>query len=122
TTIHRYVVSTGPRHDQLQLPPNCWGQPHLPQTSILPLVDLVITHGGNNTVTESVWFGRPMLVLPLTGDQYDNAQRITEKGFGARLDPFTFEARQLAETVDWLLSDQTIRDRLQKASARAQAE
>ncbi len=32
---------------------NMWGAEFLPQPAILPLVDLVITHAGNNTTTES---------------------------------------------------------------------
>ncbi|CAG2114947.1 unnamed protein product, partial [Medioppia subpectinata] len=50
---HRFIVSKGPLHDKYSLPDNMWGQPFLPQTAILPLVDLVLTHGGNNTVTET---------------------------------------------------------------------
>ena len=50
TSPHKYIVSTGPRHEQLlggkPLPTNMWGGPFLPQTSIIPHVELVITHGG----------------------------------------------------------------------------
>ena len=66
-------------------PPNMWGAEFLPQTTIVPLVDLVITHGGNNTTTEALHFGKPMVLLPLFWDQYDNAQRVDEIGFGVRL-------------------------------------
>ncbi|OTF69698.1 hypothetical protein BLA29_011864, partial [Euroglyphus maynei] len=80
-TTHKYIVSKGQFHEQFELAPNMWGQPYLPQTQILPMVDMVITHGGNNTVTETFLYGKPMLVVPLIADQHDNAQRILEKGF-----------------------------------------
>ena len=90
------IVSKGPQHDQLELAPNMVGEEFLPQTSILPQVDLVITHGGNNTVTECLHFGKPMVVLPLFWDQYDNAQRIDETGFGARLATYAHEPERAA--------------------------
>lgn len=40
-TKHKYVVSKGPRSQEYQLPTNMWGDRFLPQTAILPLVDLV---------------------------------------------------------------------------------
>src|SRR5204863_10041063 len=58
-TPHRYVVSKGPQHELIELAPNMTGAAFLPQPAILPQVDLVITHGGNNTVTESIHFGKP---------------------------------------------------------------
>jgi MGT family glycosyltransferase len=103
-TPHRYVVSTGPQHGLIELAPNMTGAEFLPQPAILPHVDLVITHGGNNTVTESIHFGRPMIVLPLFWDQHDNAQRVAECGFGVRLPSYAFEDTQLQDAIERLLS------------------
>jgi len=118
---HRVIVSMGPQHDQLTLADNMSGAEFLPQTSILPQVDLVITHGGNNTVTESLYFGKPMVVLPLFWDQYDNAQRIDECGLGARLDTYRHEPDELLGAVDRLLADDALAGRLGTLSAQLQA-
>ena len=117
-TPHRYVVSKGPLAEQLSLPDNMWGEARLPQTAILPDVDLVITHGGNNTVTESLHFGKPMVVLPLFWDQYDNAQRIDELGFGVRLDTYGFVDEELPVAVDGLLQDEVLRASLEALGGR----
>ena len=118
---HRVIVSKGPQHDQINLGGNMVGEEFLPQTSILPQVDLVITHGGNNTVTEALYFGRPMVVLPLFWDQYDNAQRIAETGLGTRLDTYGHEPAELLAAVDALLGDEALATRLRALSAQLQA-
>jgi MGT family glycosyltransferase len=116
-TPYRYIVSKGPRHAEIELAPNMTGAEFLPQTSVLPMCDLVITHGGNNTITESLHFGKPMIVLPLFWDQYDNAQRMDELGFGIRLDSYGFTDRQLHDALDRLLGDSGLRERLASTSA-----
>jgi UDP:flavonoid glycosyltransferase YjiC (YdhE family) len=89
-----------------------WGEARVPQTSIIPEVDLVITHGGNNTVTESLHFGKPMIVLPLFWDQYDNAERMQELGYGVRLATYDFADEELTGAVDGLLADEALRSDL----------
>jgi UDP:flavonoid glycosyltransferase YjiC (YdhE family) len=120
-TRHRVVVSKGPLADEITLHDNMTGEGFLPQPAILPQVDLVITHGGNNTVVESFHHGKPMVVLPLFWDQVDNAQRVHETGFGRRLATYDFEDRALGAAVDELLADEQLRSRLAAVSARMQA-
>ena len=120
-TPHRYIVSKGPQHEEYGLADNMAGEEFLPQTSLLPKVDLVITHGGNNTITEALHFGVPMIVLPLFWDQHDNAQRMDETGHGVRLATYTFEPEQMGDAIDRLLSDRDLGRRLAAIARRLQA-
>ena len=111
-TPHRYIVSKGPQHTEYELADNMVGAEFVPQTRIIPEVDLVITHGGNNTTTESLHFGKPMILLPLFWDQYDNAQRIHELGFGRRLATYAFTDEEMNDALTSLLGDAELRARL----------
>ena len=113
-TEHRVIVSKGPLAEQIRLHDNMCGEGYLPQPAILPQVDLVITHGGNNTTCEALHHGKPMVVLPIFWDQYDNAQRIHETGLGVRLSTYGCEAAELTGAVDRLLADAAL-----QAAARA---
>ncbi|MFI7697527.1 glycosyltransferase [Nonomuraea sp. NPDC049480] len=114
-TPHQYIVSKGPLHAEIKLADNMWGAEFLPQTKIIPQCDLVITHGGNNTTTEALHFGKPMILLPLFWDQYDNAQRVDEMGYGVRLSTYTFTDEELTGAVARLLGDTELRARLAAA-------
>ncbi len=119
-TAHRYIVSMGPQHDQYELAGNMVGAEFLPQVSVLPHVDAVITHGGNNTTTECMWFGKPMIVLPIFWDQHDNAQRVHEQGYGARLSTYTFDDGEMAAALSRVLGDEGLRGRAAAAGNRLQ--
>ena len=121
-TDHRTIVSMGPLQDQMTLGPSMFGDRFLPQPSILPQCDLLITHGGNNTVCEGFHFGLPMIGLPLFWDQYDNAQRLRETGFGERLPTYGWSPDELIGAVDRLLADEPLRDRMRANAAAIRAD
>jgi MGT family glycosyltransferase len=118
---HRFIVSKGPQHSEFELADNMWGGEYLPQPAILPLVDLVVTHAGNNTTTECFHYGKPMIALPLFWDQYDNAQRVHETGFGTRLPTYEFAEEELLDAVERLLADASLHERMKAVSSRVQA-
>jgi UDP:flavonoid glycosyltransferase YjiC (YdhE family) len=75
----RMILATGNhlRSDDFHsVPPNVRLCSVAPQLEVLRRASLVITHGGLNTVKESIFFGVPMLVFPLGRDQYLNAARV----------------------------------------------
>jgi MGT family glycosyltransferase len=118
---YRAIVSKGPQHDQIELREGQTGAELVPQPALLPHVDAVITHGGNNTVTECLHFGKPMVVLPLFWDQYDNAQRVDELGFGVRLPTYDHDGEQLRGALDRVLADDALHRRMREVAARLQS-
>jgi UDP:flavonoid glycosyltransferase YjiC (YdhE family) len=65
-----------------------------------------------------MWFGKPMIVLPIFWDQHDNAQRVAETGYGLRLPTYAHEPAQLAGAVDRVLADDALRARCAAAGER----
>ena len=118
---HRFVVSKGPQASEFELADNMWGDEFLPQPALLPSADVVITHAGNNTTTECFHFGKPMIALPLFWDQYDNAQRVAETGYGIRLETYELEDGELLGAIDRLLTDDSLRTGMAAIAARVQA-
>ncbi len=77
----QFIVSAKP--DLLdQWPENFLVSPYVPQVDLLPHLSAVIYHGGFNTTCESLLYGLPLLVMPLSLDQFNVSQLVTEHGCG----------------------------------------
>ena len=86
-----------------EIPSHFIVQRPVPQLDILPHVDLVICHGGQNTVTESLYFGKPLLVAPVKDDQPLVANYVEASGAGRRIPWKRLTADALREAVDDVL-------------------
>ena len=90
----------------------------LPQVTLLQPRRAAVTHGGNNSVTEALTAGVPMLVLPFSTDQFAGAAAVEAAGFGAALDPNTASVEQLRTAASGLLTlSGEARGRLERLSA-----
>jgi MGT family glycosyltransferase len=83
----RVAVATGSATGLPDVPPEWLVRPFLPQVALLPRTAVMVTHGGNNSVTEALTAGVPMVVLPFSTDQFAGAAAIEASGLGAALDP-----------------------------------
>ena len=84
-----YILSTGKYLDinkLLPLPNNIFIFEQLPQVDLLQYCDLMITHGGMNSINECVYNELPMLIYPLSlkWDQPGNSARAVYHGLGLR--------------------------------------
>lgn len=90
----------------------------LPQVTLLRRAALAVSHGGNNTVTEAITSGVPLLVLPFSTDQFAGAAAVEAAGFGTALDPNSASVDDLREAATGLLSLRgETRQRLDRLSA-----
>jgi UDP:flavonoid glycosyltransferase YjiC (YdhE family) len=67
----------------------------VPQTALLPHVDLVVHHGGNNSFTECLYHGRPMVILPFSSDQFNIASDAEIAGLAEVADPNSFGQEEM---------------------------
>ena len=76
---------------------------HIPQIAALQSCDLVVCHGGNNTVTEALTAGLPLLALPFSTDQFAGAEDVRRGGLGDAAVPGVASAAEIASRLTGLL-------------------
>jgi MGT family glycosyltransferase len=118
----RALVNVGDYKDQYRdIPDNVIIDSWFPQPSVIPLVDAVIHHGGNNSFTECLYFGKPALIMPYVWDGHDNAMRVQETGHGFKMDRYAWTEDELAGKVMAMLGDRKMRARLKATSKSMRA-
>jgi len=79
----------------------------VPQLQVLKHADLMITHGGANSITECILTGVPMLVYPGTNqiDQAGNAARVMYHGLGLKGELVCEPSRKIAQKISMVLAN-----------------
>jgi UDP:flavonoid glycosyltransferase YjiC (YdhE family) len=120
---YRALVNVGAYKLQYtELPANVIIDSWFPQPSVIPQVDVVIHHGGNNSFTECLLFAKPAIIMPFAWDGHDNAMRVQETGHGFRLTRADWTETELAARLLECLSDRTLHARLAETSARMRSQ
>ena len=80
-------------------PPSWLVRRVLPQVTLLGRSAVAVSHGGNNSVTEAMTAGVPLLLLPLSTDQFAGAAALEAAGFGEVLDPNAASTEEIRDAV-----------------------
>lgn len=87
-----------------ELPQSWLVREFLPQVSLLERAAAAVTHGGNNSVTEAMSRGVPLVVLPFSTDQFAGAAALEDAGFAVALAPNTATVADLADALTRVLA------------------
>ncbi|XP_072528248.1 UDP glucuronosyltransferase 1 family, polypeptide B1 [Salminus brasiliensis] len=91
----------------------------LPQNDLLghPRTRAFITHGGTHGIYEGICHGVPMVMLPLFGDQGDNAHRVASRRVGVVLNIHDITPEMLTDALNTVINDSSYKQRMVKLSA-----
>lgn len=71
----KFIVSKGKNGDKIKFPSNKFiGENWIDQLAVLQIADLMIGHGGANSLAECFYFGVPTIIMPFNGDQVSASQ------------------------------------------------
>ena len=114
------VLSVGEKFDRRKLknlPENIYVFPSVPQTEMLKMADVFVTHGGMNSVSEALVCGCPMVVIPFGSDQPVNARCVERLGVGKQLEYAAVNKDNLKAAVCDLVGDRAVRANLERVRA-----
>ena len=89
------------------LPSNISVCTHVDQIAVLQQADVFVSHCGMNSVSESLYFGVPLIMLPQTAEQAGVAERVYQLGAGLKLDKS--DAPSILDAINKILAEDTYR-------------
>lgn len=89
-----------------------------PFSRILPFAAMLVHHGGIGSTAQTMAAGIPQLIMPMSHDQFDNANRVRRLGVGDEIARSRFTAARLCEMVPKLLDSSEVEKSCQKIRQR----
>jgi len=96
--------------------------PYAPFSELFPRAAAVVHQGGIGTTAQTLRAGRPMVIVPFSHDQPDNAARMVRLGIGAVIGRRQYSAATAAQALRQVLDDPACGARAAQAAAQIQQE
>lgn len=114
-TDYQVIMSVGnlvSTRDFGKLPENIAVYSHVDQIAVLEKADVFVSHCGMNSVSESLYFEVPLVMLPQTPEQKGVAERVSQLGAGVKLDKL--DATSILSAINEILSIDTYKQNAEK--------
>ncbi len=107
-------------HRQLpvKLPDGVIHAEYVPFSRLLPKAAALVHHGGVGTTAQALAAGVPQLIMPMTFDQPDNADRVKRLGVGDWLRPRAFRPVNVAQCLQRLIDSAEVAARCHELADR----
>ena len=114
-TDYQVIMSVGNLvsiEDFGELPENISVYSHVDQIAVLEKADVFVSHCGMNSVSESLYFEVPLVMLPQTSEQKGVAERVLQLGAGIKLDKLNEVS--ILSAVNEIFSDSSYKQNAEK--------
>ena len=121
----RAVLLTGPdgrNQPAKRVPDTIHFADYAPYSQLLPRAAATVHQGGVGTTAQALLAAKPMLVVPYSHDQPDNAMRVTRLGVGRTIARGHYRADRIAAELRSLLSDPSYAVRAEQVAEEMRAE
>ncbi|MES3153588.1 glycosyltransferase [Sphingomonas faeni] len=95
---------------------DCLSMHYAPHSTVFPEAAVVIHHGGIGTTGQALRAGRPQIVVPHFGDQFDNAARLESAGIALTIKRQRFGDAHTASVIAHVLSNAAMAQAAQAAA------
>jgi zeaxanthin glucosyltransferase len=106
------------RREDFWCPENVILTDDAPQVALMKRAKLMVGHGGGGGIREAIFYGVPMLLLPVGHDAPGNTARAVYHGVALRADFKRVSALELRVAIEKLLSDASYSEAVKRMSRR----
>jgi UDP:flavonoid glycosyltransferase YjiC (YdhE family) len=106
------LLTTGWQNDPSELraiPANATVERFIPQDEVLPRCSLIVTHAGSGSMLGALAHGVPLLAVPYSADQFENAAAASSAGAACVVMPDELTESAVREAAHSLLEDPSYR-------------
>jgi rhamnosyltransferase subunit B len=116
------LVGSDPRNVPLSTSSNLCVAQYAPYSKLFPRASVIVHQGGVGTTAQALISGKPMLVMPYSHDQPDNARRVRRLGVARVIRRRRYRAELAAERITLLLENAKLRRRAAKIGEQLRGE